>query len=207
MQNVLAIVDAVTAPITQTDAQQTAQAYLCQRFGSAFHPNRGVWTQRTWRFLIHYQTTNEPRPLVVGRLDVDAETGQVIPLTAHEIGLLQERLAILLMDLHGAPAQDRAGNIHPAVARRNVKGYLGQYISIFAQPAAAVHWSAGDPPTWRVPVIWSQPGGSPPCTLGTILVNAQTGAVIPLTEQQQQAMQRCIQDAAPCSPHPATTAS
>ena len=204
MSIVLDASDLAVAPIDQTSAQQIAQAYLGKTLGVQASTNAGVRTRSTWRFLIQYQATDLNRPLVVGRLDVNAQTGEVTPLTPTEMGTLHGRLAILLADLRGIQPVDKNGYVTPSLAKRNVKGYLGQYISIFACPVEEPRWIAGDSPYWCVTVVLPQAEGSAPCQLGTIKVDAQTGKVIPLTNLQMAVMQRHVQNVSPRSPQRAT---
>jgi len=207
MSIVLDAPDLASATIDQTSAQQIAQAYLGATFGLQSSTNSGVRTRSTWRFLIQYQVADLKRPLVVGRLDVNAQTGEVTPLTPAEVGALQERITILRADLRGIQSVDQNGYIASSLAKRNVKGYLGHYVSIFARPTGEPQWIAGEPPYWRVTVILPQPDCSAPCPLGSINVNAHTGEVIPLTNLQLIAMQRRTQDASPRFPCTATAAS
>lgn len=207
MQISLDTPDFVVVTVDQTSAQQIAQAYLGKTLGVQASTNAGVRTRSAWRFLIHYQVVDVKRPLVVGRLDVNAQTGEVTPLTPTEMGTLHGRLAILLADSRGIQPVDKNGYVTPSLAKRNVKGYLGQYVSIFACPVEEPQWIVGDPPYWCVTVVLPQADGSAPCQLDAIKVDAQTGQVIPLTNLQMAEIQRRTQDAYPRSPQTTTAAS
>lgn len=192
--------------INQSRARQIADTYLVETFGQYFSANHGVFTQSVWRFLIQCQMPTMPRLVVVGRLDINAQSGEPVPLTASDIVLIQQRRTLWAADLDGEVPVDASGYILPYLAKRNVKAYLGRHVSIFAQPADEPQWIAEEPPYWRVSVLFRQNNAALPLSLGYIDVDAITGTVVPLTALQLQAMQRRVQNASVDSPSSTRTA-
>lgn len=82
----------------------------------------------------------------------------------------------------------REVNISPEIAQRKANGFLGGYITLMAQAGPPL-LLLEDPPVWQIPAHLHLPQLGNVGNIGTIYVNAVTGAVIPLTETEIAQMQ------------------
>jgi hypothetical protein len=173
--------------VCQEDAQCTADAYLQRTVTTGLETASPILvpgTQPTWRMLVRL-CHREPTA-TVGTLDVDAQTGSVIALTEDQVEDMRDR--------HKEHLGEASGIVRPS-AQMLANGYLADHVSLFAKADRPV-WVAGDRPVWRAPVFLRLRGRGRVCDLGTVEVDAQTGMVVPLTNQQLQAMRKRAHDAA-----------
>src|SRR5262245_7458563 len=131
---------AIPPTVSQTNAQRTADTYLLTSGSPALEtisPILMPGTQPTWRMLVRL-CRREPTA-TVGTIDVDAQTGEVLPLTAEEVEDMRDRLKE-----HTGEAK---GIIRPR-AQVNANGYLADQVSLSAKADRPV-FVAGDRPVWR----------------------------------------------------------
>jgi hypothetical protein len=177
----------IPAAVSQTNAQHAADTYLLTTVAPTLETTSPILmpgTQPTWRMLVRLCQW-EPMA-TVGTIDVDAQTGEVMPLTVEQVEDMRDRLK--------AHTGEAKGIVRPA-AQMRANGYLSNYVSLFAKADRPV-WVAGDPPVWRATAFLRLRGQGRVCELGTIDVDAQTGEVLPLSHQQLQVMRKHAQDAA-----------
>lgn len=185
MQNTL---DAppITQTISQVDAQQAADDYLLIHIAAGIETASPILVpgaSPTWRMLVRLR---DREPIAtVGTIDVDAQTGQVISLTAEQIEDMRDRF-----NEHTGEA---TGILRPT-AQITANGYLTNYVSLFAKADRPV-FVDGECPVWRATVFLRLRGHGRVSDLGAIDVDAQTGQVIPLTDVQLQTMRKRAQDA------------
>lgn len=77
--------------------------------------------------------------------------------------------------------------VQPELARRRANGYLAQEVALFlvgGDPLLVLN----DHPCWRIPAILRLRGVGELAEVGSVDVDAQTGAVKPLTEEDIQVM-------------------
>lgn len=173
--------------VRQEDAQCTADAYLQGKVATGLETASPVLvpgSRPTWRMVVRL-CHREPLA-TVGTLDVDAQTGCVIALTEEALEDMRDR--------HKEHIGEANGIVRPA-AQMLANGYLADHVSLFAKADRPV-WVAGDRPLWRATVFLRLRGQGRVCDLGRIEVDAQTGTVVPLTNQQLQTMRKCAHDAA-----------
>lgn len=175
------------ASVQQADAQRTADVYLQRTVAADIETASPILVpgiRPTWRMLVrlcHREST-----ATVGILDVDVQTGSVIPLTEEQVEDMRDRCKEQL--------GEASGIVRPT-AQMLANGYLADQVSLFAKADRPV-WVAGDRPVWRATVFLRLRGQGRVCDLGTVDVDAQTGNVIPLTNQHLQAMRKRAHDAA-----------
>jgi hypothetical protein len=196
--------------LTETDVRQTVDRYLANVLGPAYSSSTATRHAGSWSFLIRYQDAALPQPSIVGRLQVNEQgsspfngaTEAIIPLTDQQIQEICETAAWEVARRKGELARNRDGYISRQQARRVARYWLDQHLSM--------KFGANDgrllplnPPAWQFSIYFSlrdvhwEP-------LGSIEVNAQTGAVIPLDPEQlhnlrehvRAAIQLCPQTAA-----------
>jgi hypothetical protein len=178
---------ATTQTISQIDAQQAAHEYLLRHVASGLEtvsPFLIPDEHPTWRMLVWLQ--GRELSATVGRIDVDAQTGQVIPLTAEQVEDMRDRLKE-----HTGEAK---GIVRPR-AQINANGYLSDQVALSAKADRPI-FIAGNRPLWRATVYLRLRGHGRVCDLGVIDVDAQTGEVMPLSKKQLQAMRKRVHDAA-----------
>lgn len=78
--------------------------------------------------------------------------------------------------------------VSPIIARRRANAYLAGYVTMMTLPGVP-SLVIQDKPVWRFPVYFNYPHLGEIGTLGAIEVDAQTGQVIPLTQEQISKMQ------------------
>jgi hypothetical protein len=178
-------------PISQVDAQQAANTYLLHHIAPELETASPILisgVHSTWRMLV--RLCNREPTATVGTIDVDAENGKVIPLTSEQVEDMQDRLKE-----HKGEAK---GILRPT-AQITANGYLTNHVSLFAK-ADRPMLVEGKRPVWRSTVFLRLRGQGRVWDLGTIEVDAQTGKVIALTNQQLQTMRKRVQDAAHRTP-------
>ena len=154
--------------------------------------------QRTiWRFFIC--CTYGP----LRAIDVDAQTGQVIPLTDDEIRVVREKAAILAARHHGVLPVNEQGYVIGEYARRQAESYLGNQLGMYFNGADPVFVS-GDPPRWQVTIVFKR-YRTGPFTLGVMDVDAQTGEPISLSKRQLNHIRERVH--ALVASHPQTAAA
>jgi hypothetical protein len=186
----------IAASVDQVIAEDAANTYLCQVLGPEYNVNNAMRVAETWRFLIQCQWPSLDRPVVAGTVTVNAQTGEVIPLSEDDVQDTRERAALRAAKERGELPLDESGYILPYLAKVRVNGYMSSDVVFFASAEGRPTWIAGDPPRWRVTTTLYLPGQGKVCELGAVDVNAQTGEVIPLTKAQTKALQRKAHDAA-----------
>lgn len=183
--------------ITHPDAQCAADAYLLTQVAAAIETASPILvpgSPPTWRMVV--RLCNRDPMVTVGTIDVDAQTGAVVPLTREQLEDMRDR--------HKEYTGQAVGILRPT-AQMRANGYLTNYVSLFAKADRPV-WVAGSRPVWRATAFLRLQGHSRVCDLGTIDIDAHTGEVVPLTKQQLHSMRKRIQDAANRTPlAPATT--
>lgn len=169
--------------ISLDDAHQAARVYVTAAIDPAFevvsdtHTNDRQVSQRTiWRFFI----LCAHGPLYP--LKVDAQSGEVIPLSATEIRVIREKAAIYAARKQGVLPLNEQGYVLGEYARKRADRYLGDQIGMYFDAADPV-FVPGDSPRWQVTIVFKRYYLGP-FTLGVMDVDAKTGEPIPLTKTQ-----------------------
>jgi hypothetical protein len=180
-----AVLDVSTsAPtISQAAAQRAARIYVANHIDPAFEVidaarfHSKPLGREIWQFIIRC----EHAPL--DAIDVDAQTGTVIPLTPEAIQAVREKAAIAEAHKRGVLPVNPHGYVLAEYARRQADSYLGSEVSLFysATEGAFVPLTR---PLWQFLIQVRLPRLGTLGILGTLDVDAQTGEVIPLTQKQ-----------------------
>ena len=166
----------------QAAAQGAVEAYLMAGLGAAYKASAGSFRQDRWDFLIRCQRADLQQPCIVGRVAFDAQTGVVIALTPDQIREIRECTEWEAARVRGELARTADGYVSRHQARRLVRRWLDQHL--------AMKFGASDglfiflnPPLWQFSIHFHlQDLHLAP--LGVIDVDAQTGAVKPLADDQ-----------------------
>jgi hypothetical protein len=168
------------------EAQHIANSYLLTTVAPGIETGSPILVpgeRPTWRMLA--RLSRREAAVTVGLIDVDAQTGEVVPLTAEQVEDMRDRIK---------EQSGGATGILRSAAQVRANGYLSNHVSLFAKADRPI-WVEGDRPMWRATVFLRLRGQGRVCDLGAIDVDTQTGEVIPLPEQQLQAMRKRVQDA------------
>jgi hypothetical protein len=193
------IVSVAMALVSQRDAHRAASGYVAQSVGKSFHVDEPRFFEQSnlWSFFIQRHLPELNRPVVVGRIQVDARTGEVIPLTADEILDMQERALVLAARGRGDKlAYSADGFIVAYQAKIKASVYVSDQIAFFAGADGRPTWIAGDPPVWRVATVLRLRDRGKVADLGVVDVDACTGEVIPLTNSELQTRREQAEHAA-----------
>lgn len=91
------------------------------------------------------------------------------------------------------PAISTFIKVSPDAARRNVNDYLTMHVSMTLHAIEPV-LLLGEQPIWRLSLEMRLRRLGPVARLGVVDVNATTGDIIPLSEQQIRKIQDCAND-------------
>jgi hypothetical protein len=176
-----------TPAVSQGEAQRTANAYVTARFDPAFETVSGEYyeSQRlgraVWRFII--RCAHGP----LDSIQVDGQTGEVIPLSDDQVRIVRERAVIAEAKTRGELPVDEHGYVLSEYARRKANGYLSMDISLFCSASDGVLIPLVRP-VWQFAIRFGMPRFGELGLLGTLDVDAQTGEPIPLTNKQIKQM-------------------
>lgn len=173
--------------INQLDAQRAAEVYLISQVAAGLETTSPILVPDTppiWRMLV--RLCRQATTATVGTIDVDAQSGEVVPLIREQIEDMRDR--------RKEQTGEAVGVLRPT-AQIRATGYLANYVALGAKADRPV-WVADARPVWRATAFLRLRGYGRVCDLGTIDVDAQTGEVIPLPKNQLQAMRKRAQDAA-----------
>jgi hypothetical protein len=187
MQATLEIPTVGAPVVSQDQAQRAANAYVVAQIDPAFEAVSGAYydSQRmgkgVWRFVIRC----EYGPL--DHIQVDGETGEVIPLAEDQVRIVRERAVIAEARGRGELPVDEHGYVLSEYARRKANGYLSMDISLFCSASDGVLIPL-ERPVWQFAIRFGMPRLGELGILGTLDVDAQTGEPMALTNKQIKQM-------------------
>jgi hypothetical protein len=186
MQNTLDVT--ISSPVvSEVDAQQAVSTYVTTHLDPAFMVVNGtryyhkVLEREVWQFIIR----SEQAPL--DAIYIDTQTGEVFPLLDDQIRMVRERAAIAEAKTRGALPVDEHGYVLAEYARRKTNGYLSGKVSLFCGATDGVLIPLTRP-IWQFAIRFGLPRLGELGILGTIDVDAHSGEVIPLMNQQIKRM-------------------
>src|SRR4051812_37765124 len=164
-----------SAPVLDEDSLSiVAKEYIAATFGPTFGLDSLYLSNTTWWARICYYPESD-EPVTVGRIQIDSQSGQVVPLTLTEIQELRERGVILVAHRHSELGRDSRGYILPLQAKNKVNGYISSHVVFFGSSEGQPEWIDGSPPLWRVTTVLRLREYGKVCELGYVDVNALTG--------------------------------
>ncbi|MCE7983511.1 MAG: hypothetical protein DYG89_20250 [Caldilinea sp. CFX5] len=193
MHAVLEAQPSATFASTASAAQRVATAYLNATLGPAYRVGQSILRQGQWHCRVLCQRTDMQRIPVVGSITVDAKTGLVNPLTADQVRDLREAGAVQSAQARGELARDEDHYVLRYHARIKATVWISDHTDLKVGATGGIFLPL-ESPVWRFAIdfhladIHLNP-------LGVIDVNAQTGQVIPLTNDQLQHIRGCVRAA------------
>jgi hypothetical protein len=88
-----------SSAVAETVARRAANRYLSGMVGIPFGAVMGVYIPigaPIWQFAIEFHLPRLGRLAIMGTIDVDAQTGEPIPLTSTEIQKIQDRANVIV---------------------------------------------------------------------------------------------------------------
>lgn len=168
--------------VSLADAYQTARVYssaIDPTFAvvSDNHANsRQISRRTTWRFFV----VCAYGPLCI--LEVDRQSGQVIPLTENEIQAIRQKAVIYVARKEGVLPVNEQGHVLSEYARKAAERYLSDQLGMYFGAADPV-FVLGKPPHWQITILFKRYHLGP-FTLGVMDVDAKTGEPISLPKAQ-----------------------
>jgi len=187
MQVVMNIASRSAPMVSEFDAQRVASHYVTTIVEPTFAVVGGTqyyhksFGREVWQFII--RCTQAPLDAIY----IDAQTGEVIPLSADQVRMLRERAAIAEAKMRDALPMDEHGYVPAEYARRKANGYLSREVSLFCSATDGVLIPLAHP-IWQFAIRFGLPRLGELGILGTFDVDAYSGKVIPLTNQQIKRM-------------------
>ncbi len=187
MQTVLDMPTTRLSMVSLADAQRAANAYVTTHIDPAFevvsgeHDDSKQMGRAIWRFVV--RCPHGP----LNSIQVDAQTGKVIPLAADQVRIVRERAVIAEANTRSALPVDAQGYVLSEYARRKANGYLSMDISLFCSASDGVFIPLAHP-IWQFAIRFGLPRFGELGILGTLDMDAQTGEPIPLTTEQIERM-------------------
>lgn len=176
-----------TRAISEFDAQRVANQYVATTVDPTFAVVGGTryyykpLEREVWQFII--RCTQSPLDAIY----VDAQTGEVIPLVEDQVRMVRERAAIAEAKTRDVLPVDEHGYVPAEYARRKANGYLSREVSLFCSATDGVFIPLAHP-IWQFAIRFGLPRLGELGILGTFDVDAHSGKVIPLTNQQIKRM-------------------
>jgi hypothetical protein len=170
--------------------QDAVDHYLAVALGPAYSSSNVSQQTAGWSVLIRYQNPLLPQPCIVGRIFVNeaflvrrnGTVGLNTLLTAEQLQEIWETSAWEVARQRGELARNEDGYLSRHQARRLARRWLDQHLSMKFS-AAGGQWLSRNPPLWQFTIEFTLQAVQLE-SLGVITVNAQTGAVTPLSAEQ-----------------------
>jgi hypothetical protein len=172
--------------VSQVDAQHAVGAYLANTLGAAYRAVSGTYEHGLWSFLILYHCAGVNQPCIVGRVAVNAQGtfghGDVIPLTEDQLREVRECADWEMARFRGELSRDADGYVSRHQARRLARRWLDQHLAMKYGASGGIFIPLAAP-VWQFSIYFNlQDLHLEP--LGVIDVDAQTGDVKPLNNDQ-----------------------
>lgn len=181
--------------VSEATAQRSVKAYLTTILGPEYRPTNGFYGQAHWYFLIQCHCAALKRPWGVGKITVDATTGEVIALDAEQIRDIREASAMQIAQAQGCIARDERGYLLRREAAANATQWLGENLTMhFSASDGLLLFLGGRSPdvVWRFSIRFRLPATGEIKPPGVIEVDAVAGKVTPLNHQQIQTIQEHV---------------
>jgi len=176
-------------------ALHVAAQYIANRLGPDYGIHSIEQAPGYWWMRIECRHEVFATPVVVGTVRVNVGTGEVVPLPLDEIDDIRERALVMAAHQRGELARGPNGYLLPYQAKIKANAYLADNVAFFASTEGRPEWVEGEPPFWRFATALRLREHGKVCDLGTIDVNAITGEVTPLSNDEITIRQRRAQDA------------
>lgn len=187
--------------IHQRGALQLAKAQIANLLGERYTVGKGQQLPNgDWHFLVQFHSAELARPLTCAIIQVDSQQGVARPLTKTQLQEAQERAQLALWEARG---EDRAVQepLTQLMAQRAANRYLSDQVGFFFTATDGIYIPVA-PPVWQFLIQFRLPKSGPIGIFGTLDIDAQRDAVIPLAHGQIVTIQRRANAIARSQTHP-----
>ena len=174
------------------DIAKITRRYVTTQLGAAFGISRPklLHEENIWWALVQYQAAGQSRPLGVGQIRIDVQTGEVLPLSVNEIQVMSEKATLLEAKQHGTIPVNAQGYVLGEYARQQANRYLWDHLSIYYRADDPV-FVPGEQPLWQVTIVFKMYELGP-FTIGVMTVDGRSGEPLPLTTLEIEKLRKCI---------------
>lgn len=176
--------------LTEGQVRTAVDHYVQSVLGPTYQTGNSARRNGQWHFTVLCHRDDMSRTPAVGFVAVDAATGQVTPLTDEQLHNLREAGAVQAAQERGELARDEQGYVLRYHAHIKANVWISNLIDLKVGVRDGVFLPL-DKPVWRFAIDFSL-ADKHLDPLGVIDVDAQTGQVIPLTDEQLQSIRGCV---------------
>lgn len=175
--------------IDQMTALHLAKQQIGKVLGDGYSAGKGQQLSNgDWRFLVQFHSAELVRPLICATIQVDSRQQIAVPLIKRQIQEAKERTQLALREVRDEqPATDETFSL--LAAKRVANRYLSDHVGFFFTATEGIFIPV-TPPVWQFLIQFRLPQSGDIGIFGTLDVDAQTGAVIPLPPTQILTIQR-----------------
>lgn len=175
-----------TLELTETACRTVVEQYVANVLGPTYHAGRGQLRNGAWVFTVTNPRADMKRIPAVGVIAVDAISGQLEALTDDQIRNIREAGAVQAAQERRDLARDENGYVLRRHARIKAKNWISDRVGLKVGAEGGLFIPL-EPPVWRFAICYHALG-----PLAVLDVNAQTGQVTPLSDEQLQAIQENV---------------
>jgi len=173
----------VVSVVDQRRAQQLAKQQIDHLLGETYTVGKGQQLPNgDWRFLVQFHSAELARPLTCTTVQIDGQQALARPLTQAQLQEARERTQLALQEARG-----EEGSAHKPLTRlaaqRTANRYLSDQVGFFFTAVDGILIPLV-PPVWQFLIQFRLPQSGSMGVFGTLDVDAQRGAVIPLPHEQ-----------------------
>ncbi len=179
--------------IVEEQARTQVDKYLNLALGSTYAAGYGHVHDGRWCFQVKWRNNDSMQPVMVGGIAQEIATGRIINLTDDQIQDMREAGPVQLAQKRGELARGTDNYILRYHARIKASVWISNHVDLKVGADGGVLIPLA-PPIWRFSIYY-RAEGSNLTPLGVIDVEAQSGQIIPLRDQQLQAIQECVRAA------------
>ncbi len=179
------------AGVSEAEARQTAELYLADKFSNKYRATNGFYGNGHWYFLVRVYNAAGELGNAVGKIQVDAVSGNVIALTNEQSETIQAISHLLTAETKQEIARDEQGYVLRQYAQGVATRWLSDHLTMHFSATDALFVPL-DPPLWQLSIRFRLPQTGEIKPLGVLDVNALTGEVAPLSRKQIRTIQERV---------------
>ena len=183
----------VSSVVNEEQARTKVDNYLNLALGSAYFAGHGRSNQGRWYFPVKWRSDETVHPVMEGGISLEIASGQVTKLTSDQIQDLREAGPVQLAQKRGELARGIDGYVLRYHARIKASLWISNRSDLKVGADGGV-LLPGEQPLWRFSIYYRTSARNL-TPLGVIDVEAQSGQIIPLRDQQLQTIQECVRAA------------
>lgn len=172
------------------EARRSVDTYLIETLGREYRSSHLQKMGSHWSFIVCYDCGDLPQPCPVGRVIVDAKTGDLTLPTEEQVREISECAAWQIAHHHGQLARDGDNYLLRHQARRLATQWLDANLSMNFSASGGLFIPLGSP-IWQFSISFDL-GDMHIHPLGVLDVDAISGTIEPLTNDQLNRLQERV---------------